>query len=413
LSVDISKCFTAYCNQHEFNDMERRVYIMHQSDTTDGPDRRSRGAVDISLYYRFRHDDTNFAHNVNALFPFLFIEFTKVETKSIESKYPQASLYANFLYKQMQFNIKKIWVPLLGIIMSENEMLFRVYALSLVNKSWKIAEIDIMRCDINEDNILRLIHVMVGWTKYCSEFLCSPLLSTCQSPSKLYAMLCPKKHSSVVVMNNQIFKCFDYRSLTMRANCDIANRRKVENFEHSELNHRLVIDWTEKDTVLDKLQIICYDKVPGVHYPTYIEHILQVVCKIQKLHSNNIVHGDIRLANIVFSESNDAHITSTIIDFDYSGVENESRYSSRFNTNIPDGCRHETAIADAPLKKEHDIFAIQWICKQFTPKNEELKDVWNEYVNMMEFRMEFFLHHFSELRYELLLSSHETISCTK
>jgi tRNA A-37 threonylcarbamoyl transferase component Bud32 len=106
-----------------------------------------------------------------------------------------------------------------------------------------------------------------------------------------------------------------------------------------------------------------------------------VMKKIFQLHSQNIVHGDLRFANIVFSdpESIQKHgsVQSTIIDFDYSGIEGEKRYPERFNVDITDGFRHPDAQPMELLRCAHDLAAIQWMMRQYQPKDEQLKSVWS------------------------------------
>lgn len=134
LTANISKCFSEYCRcMNLSNEIDDRVSIMHQSKlrTTAG-----KGDIDISLFYRFLQTDTEFVHRgFRALFPMLFIEFTKTATKPIQKKLPQAALYANHLFRLMDFDKFFTWVPLLGIVMSENEMLFRLYGAEYLEDS--------------------------------------------------------------------------------------------------------------------------------------------------------------------------------------------------------------------------------------------------------------------------------------
>eukprot|EP01033_Poteriospumella_lacustris_P018152 gene18152-13030_t len=93
-------------------------------------------------------------------------------------------------------------------------------------------------------------------------------------------------------------------------------------------------------------------------------------------------------ANIVFSEANDdaagvaavVVARSTIIDYDYSGRAGEKRYPPRVNRDIPDGCRLAETYADAWLRPEHDIAALQWLCAQYHPTKVELRATWSSCV---------------------------------
>jgi hypothetical protein len=73
------------------------------------------------------------------------------------------------------------------------------------------------------------------------------------------------------------------------------------------------------------------------------------------------VHGDIRLSNIVFNGEE-----STLIDFDFSGKEDEAQYPEGFNVIIHDGARHANAKGGANLAKVHDLFALSEVMRLFS-----------------------------------------------
>jgi hypothetical protein len=168
-----------------------------------------------------------------ALFPLLFIEFTKSATKTVDKKLPQSALYSNHLFRLMDFEKKRTWVPLLGITMSENEMLFRIYSPSVVDNKWKIAEVDVMRCAVSCENLKRLLHIMAGWTVHCTGFLCSA--SAVTAPGSLNSHLLLRKHSNIVLLGNKMFKCFDYREISERSYVHLAHRRDPAMYSKSDL----------------------------------------------------------------------------------------------------------------------------------------------------------------------------------
>jgi hypothetical protein len=378
LTANISKCFSGYCRQLELGDeIEDRVSIMHQSilKTTAG-----RGDIDISLFYRFLQTDKEFVHSgLAALFPLMFIEFTKTTTKTVDKKLPQAALYANHLFRLMDFDKTRVWVPLLGIVMSESEMLFRLYSLSVVKRKWRIAEVDVMRCPVSAVNFQRLLHIMVGWTVHCTQFLCSS--SAVTPPFTLNDHLLLRKHSNVVMLGNKMFKSYDYREISRRSYVHASYRRDPGLYRRSDLVTELAVNWASDSNSQDSLQIISYDLVPGVHCPSFVGHLVLVLRTTAGLHAEGIVHGDLRFSNIVFSRASDAVVASTIIDFDLSGPAGEKIYPPRFNRDIADGFRHAEASAHELLRPEHDIAALQWMCAQFRPKNVDLRDTWSSCVS--------------------------------
>ena len=129
-----------------------------------------------------------------------------------------------------------------------------------------------------------------------------------------------------------------------------------------------------------KLTVIRYPCIKGVHAAFCVLQCLRVVEQLCTLHSEGFCHGDVRLANIVFSESalasnadgaTSASTTSlqapsaqrtkptaNLIDFDLCALEN-SYYSDRYQWVIGvDGQRHKDAQAKQTMKKSHNWFAL-------------------------------------------------------
>jgi hypothetical protein len=377
-TANITKCFTEYCCCKGLNSkIADRVSIIHRGYLS--PDSGRGGDVDIAMFYRFLEADEGFVHNgLKILFPLLFIEFAEAATTTIEDKLTQAALVANHLFRLMDFELSRTWVPLFGVIMTEKEILFRVYSLTVVENKWRIAELDIMRCPVSTVSLERLVHIMVEWPIHCTEFVCSPCVVTAYDVH-VNELLYLHKHRNHVVLGTKVFKCFDYRSLCHRSNDRCSSSRDPGMYCASDLKDiEFVVDWKSDDNPKDKLQIISYALVPGVHRPSYVGHFIEVMRKLCQLHLQGIVHGDVRFANVVFSEPNDvAPAVSTLIDFDYSGLAGVKTYPARFNTDIrPDGFRHLGARPAKFLRTEHDVSALQWMCEQFRPEKEGLRAEW-------------------------------------
>lgn len=233
-----------------------------------------------------------------------------------------------------------------------------------------------MRCAVSAENIARLLHIMVGWTVQCQRFLCSPTVVS--PPRSINGHLVLRKHCNVVMLDNKIFKSFDYREISGRSYVLPAFRRDPLHYDKSDLaGMNLVVEWASDSNPHDRLQILTYDMVPGVHYPSVVGHMILVMKKTAQLHTQGIVHGDLRFSNIVFSKANDAAVVSTIIDFDYSGPAGEKAYPPQFNHSIADGFRHEHARAYDILRPEHDIAALKWMCAQYRPKKTDLREKWS------------------------------------
>ena len=146
------------------------------------------------------------------------------------------------------------------------------------------------------------------------------------------------------------------------------------------------MNWQDAANPLNSLIIVQYDKVKGTHIPTCVGHLKYLLTQLQLLQADLIVHGDIRLSNVIFSTVTDSSdiIETTLIDFDFSGVHGEQTYPSRFNHDIgDDGSRHKDATSGRVVKCEHDVYSAFWIInkyqtiggQQFDTTGKELEDV--------------------------------------
>lgn len=382
LTANLEKCYSQYCSQQESSSLplqSERTYFMHQCTTTEG----IKGNIDIGLFYRFEETDTSFFQKGSrVLYPMGFIEFTKTSTKQISEKLPQASVYANALFRMMHFQSMKTWVPLLGVVMSESDFIVKLYSLTIVDRQWKIAETDIQKSNLNSASAIQLVHMMAGWVRYCASFLCSERAKAVPPKEVLFNEELRLRHTNVTIIGNDVFKCYDYRSLSDRCGIAVENRRDPKWYQQlGDLNVRCVVDWSNPINSLDYLKIIKYPFVKGTHKPIYVKHLVLIMQKLLDMHRKDVVHGDLRFANIVFSEANIFPLYSKLIDFDYSGVEGETTYPDRFNVDIPDGKRHPTALPGELLRKEHDVYSFKWMCSQYRPKNIDHQVSWQEWID--------------------------------
>lgn len=73
---------------------------------------------------------------------------------------------------------------------------------------------------------------------------------------------------------------------------------------------------------------------------------------LKSMHDDNIVHGDIRALNIIFSGDE-----TVLIDHDFGGVVNEVTFPPGYATSLPDGSR-AAAEAMKPITKERDVIVL-------------------------------------------------------
>lgn len=371
-----------------------------------------RGGVDTGVFYRFLRDDSYFwGSGIRALIPFMFLEYTKNETKGIAQKCWQGSIHANCLLDRVKFEQMDGWVPVLGVIMSESEMLFRLYIPTVLegetgDKEWKLAEVDVMNGPLS---IERLVHVMVDWVQLCAEYAKSPppWISVPTRDERIQLQLPRAQQNVFMLPPHHVYKCYDYRYLSEKSFTPLGERRSPNAyFAVSGLaGLEMCVDWKRDTNVYDSLQIIRYNIVPGIHCPSTIGHFILVVAKLQEIHQKGYVHGDMRFLNVIFS-SDQADETeqsqskrprrevviasgsaasspaaqppyqATIIDYDLSGRAGMTCYPPRFNRQVGDGQRHPGAVPGAALQPEHDRAAVLWMCEQFRPKKEALRAQW-------------------------------------
>jgi hypothetical protein len=369
LTSNLHTCFMNY-SIHRGNSMVKKVCIMHQSSIRD--ENNLNYYIGIMLCYR--QENTH-------LLPLIFFEFTKTSTKTIDGKESQAAIYANHLmrvlwgkYQHSPLALSSSTstssstssythaLPQMGIIMSEKEMLLKLYTKTTINKGSnsedRIAEKNILRCELNAANLERLLYIMYGWVNYCIEQM--------TSSKDITLKLRSKKESNVIDLGEVIVKSYDYRSISGR-------KRKIERspqfYTGRFQNFRYLVKWQDAVEPLDSLIIVQYDKVKGTHMPTCVGHLKNLLTELQCLHNEFcIVHGDIRLSNVIFStvsNQSDDEIKTTLIDFDFSGLHEDQTYPSRYNLDIGDGSRHADARSGCCLKYEHDVYSAFWIIEKY------------------------------------------------
>ena len=130
--------------------------------------------------------------------------------------------------------------------------------------------------------------------------------------------------------------------------------------------------------------IISYPFVEGDHSPSFACQFAMLVECLSDLHESNIVHGDVRLSNIVFNKEK---ATATLIDFDFAGMAGDKRYPEGFVTSaedLGDGARHKNASAGQVLQPEHDWFSLGAVMAFVEPKDDKLRKQWQDVVSQLK-----------------------------
>jgi len=111
--------------------------------------------------------------------------------------------------------------------------------------------------------------------------------------------------------------------------------------------------------------VLEYPMVAGGHRPTNAGDFAPILAQLSKMHNDRHVHGDIRLANMVFNGKD-----SKLIDFDFSGEEEEVWYPDGY-AKVADSKRHKDAIETWPILRDHDCFSMAHILGLFTIAGKE------------------------------------------
>jgi hypothetical protein len=309
------------------------------------------------------------------VFPYGFMEYVK--KGEVKDKFSQASIYANFLLQSLKSAESDLSIPLLGIIMSKNQILYRLYHPSIVNYQQKIAEIDILwSTEVNHSAIYRMLHMIAKWSDHCTQFLME---------KRDFPVLANPKTNVLISDDGWVYKTFDYRSSPWRpASVPAESRRSSKYYLDSSIAHEMGLEGVEswRDPLLDgsemkseqesNFSLLRYRKIDGSHTPKVVGHLTQLLDKVKLLHARGLVHGDIRLANILFSGTIDCAAT-VLIDFDMSGKCGEKKYLPGFQE-VFDGLRHNDAVEGNFLDYSHDLAAVVWIFEHFPPVNKDRAD---------------------------------------
>ena len=126
----------------------------------------------------------------------------------------------------------------------------------------------------------------------------------------------------------------------------------------------------------DRVTILQYPFLAGGHRPRSIGHIAAVILQLDELHSQDLVHSDMRKENIIFcSDGKSAHI----IDFDLTARQGECYPGNYYHKNIPE--RHAEAQAHRLRAKVHDRWSLHVVLTTdaqmplSTPHRECLKEL--------------------------------------
>jgi hypothetical protein len=155
--------------------------------------------------------------------------------------------------------------------------------------------------------------------------------------------------------DGRVWKVFDYRGRAVpeveRRSCELSLR---------------YIEGCRIHCAASDLRVISYPFIAGSHDPSTVKHFVSLIERLQALHKDGVVHGDVRASNVVFGENG----TASLIDFDLAGRGGEKKYPAGYVLEVGDGARHRTASAGRLLEFAHDFFAVGAMMKLCTCDDE-------------------------------------------
>jgi hypothetical protein len=117
------------------------------------------------------------------------------------------------------------------------------------------------------------------------------------------------------------------------------------------------IDSDDGNITIKYVRVISTPYREGEHWTMYPTSFLPIIDQLRKLHSNDIVHGDIRAYNIIFTNNKDRQ--GWLIDFDFGGKcvgESPVTYPPGYVSALDDGQRINVPLGE--IRKWHDWFAL-------------------------------------------------------
>ena len=108
--------------------------------------------------------------------------------------------------------------------------------------------------------------------------------------------------------------------------------------------------------------LLSYKALPGSLEPSNENQIYTIAKILDKIHTLDLVHADIRIGNLIFGDGDTAYI----IDFDFTGQVDE-HYHERYNSISVVQERHVDAVAGKAKQYHHDWFSLGFITEMFFP----------------------------------------------
>jgi hypothetical protein len=295
-----------------------------------------------------KKNDDNYAE------PALIVEFVKQTTTKFGIKLHQLRQLARNAFQLFSDSSAGC---VMGVLLDPVTFDFEVHVMREVADGKKINFTSVQLVTGDKEQLPNLLALMRTWCK--QQFVAKP---------GKYLPTIPKgaRHSKSRYFhaeNGDMFvdKEYDYRG---------ANRVEADKRQHQ---HSITyLPGAEYVVKSEEFHVIRYPYIEGSHHARDTAQFKAVFDQLTAIHVDGLVFGDLHLYNIIFHPEGDSR--ATLIDFDYTRLEN-TPYISGFATNIARmGERHPGAYSGQQMKKEHDWFSLAATMALFQPKNTQDRD---------------------------------------
>ena len=232
------------------------------------------------------------------------------------------------------------WAIQIGIPTTRTHMAIHVYLPTFSKTMWRLA---VCEGKSHSEELLCTLYVGVHYLCLHGVFQNCPFSPT---PFKELSLRTVANRRRVLVDDEcyYVYKLFDK---------EVWPEYKV----NLELMRSLHIECEDMLPDNGRLSILRYPWIPEGAWPTSVRQFEGALKQLSALHRQNLVHGDIRLANIIFS----TEATSHLIDFDLAGSTTDM-YPLEYNTSFTE--RHPGALPGKNMRPEHDKFAMYTVITQ-------------------------------------------------
>lgn len=249
-------------------------------------------------------------------------------------------------------------VPILGGVLTCRPPQVKLWC--FVKQSGVLVQVYLGRLSLETvDGVNQLIDLLAFWTSMVARRLDDRQIPRREESSLKYSRTLIFKESEEKKM--MVFKAF------RRDNQDASF---VFNLEH--------IPEAKQRAESDHFVVIEYPYIPAVKaMPSSSKDFVGVLQDLQRLNQAGLVHGDIRLANMIFAQDR-----SHLIDYDFCGQDQKSCYPSGYNLSLEDTLRHPDLLLanDNPklMRQLHDWYSMSAIMGAFEPSSANDAQRWKD-----------------------------------